>query len=471
MGLVGNYGVGTYIETTFSYSVEKVEGNDTDFGHDNIPQIVLFADEVNGKEWSGKGIVLSTGVDTYAGSYINDDNYVGRYIAQGPNRMPDRASVQWCDNKTKDYPLLTQRGLKADSNNTLNSEAENTVKTYKYVVGTFYNKSGNLVIRVSLLLKDGDNWTDIYSSDGKSYTDIFFATSWTASDVAEMGTNVILMAEHKGQAYTPTTTFTYSAPYTDTSIPDTYISIKSNGATVGSDVSLTMANKTIGDTHGQSAYWAEYWNYYAYVGEYGVGYYLDFVFTGYQMPQLIFFADNGSATSGYASVSTYNTGTNRGYSTNYNRRGVVVVNGLKDSGDYIHVFGPNRMNGTSDVYGSSGGLFMVSKDEDDGAYKELTRTGQKEHAEKEYALTVGTFIGEDNKVWLEMLLKDNSSGTEVCHLQKSLGLTETEVGTGDIIILPPLGEDGTYLTDGGTSMVLKSFSVPYKKTVSSENFQ
>lgn len=470
IGLEGDFGVGTYIETTFSASNEYIGSNLTDFGHDNMPQIVLFADEINGKDWAGKGILLSSGVDSYSGNYVNSNNYVGRYSLHGLNRMADYDSIQWGYNKTYDYPLLTQKGLKADKN-------AGGVKTYKYTVGTFYNKDGKLVVSVSLLLKDGNKWTEIKTDEGKSYSNIFLTTTWTATDVATMGTNIIFMAEHKGQAYQPTTTFTYSAPYFNDEIPISYIEqnpvLKKNVASFSEDGEVELKAKITSDdtnklTGKGSSCWSDYWYYYSYQGDYGVGWYLDFEFTGINMPQLTFFAQNGTATTGYASYSTNGAGTAKTYTTNYNRKGVVVLNGLADQGDYIQVFGPDRMkaDGKYGVASSDGSVLMVGKNDENGVYQMLTRSWQYANPDTKFKYSIGTFVGTDNKVWIDMYLKNLDNGTE-SHLQKSLGLTVDQVGMGDIIITAPLAGGFGLSADSSVSFV--SLSTPYYRSSVAHN--
>lgn len=459
----GNYGVGTYIETTFSASNEYVGGVLTDYGHDNIPQIILFADSVDGYEAKGKGLVLSTGVNSYANTYGHNDNYVGRYSVHGPNRMVDRSSVQWGNPKTKDYPLLTQKGLQADLNNTLDDNVADTVKTYKYVVGTFYNPDEKLVIRVSLFIKNGDKWDEIKTADGKSYTDIFFETAWTKADVEAMGTNIILMAEHKGTVYAPTTTFTYSAPYTDTKAPLTYTYVKSAGATVGSDGSLTMIVKDSSNVSAGAGQWAQYFNYYSFVGDYGVGWYLDFKFTGYNMPGFIFFADNPvDDVYGYASPTNCIAG--KWTNTTIGRQGCVVLNGFEGSDSAFQVWGPNRWYGTNQKHGEEGSTtkMFLSYEE----YPELTRKGQVENATKVYDLTIGTHLGNDGKVWMEVILSSN--GNNIYHVDQSLNITEAEAGVGDIILLPQFGTykdaNGNAIIKGdSTQTVITSFTKPYQK--------
>ena len=279
-----------------------------------------------------------------------------------------------------------------------------------------------------------------------------------------MGTNIILFAEHKGKVYTPTTTFTYSAPYTYHPVV-----LATKGATVNADGSITLKAKTGGYAAKDAGIWHEHMSYYAYQGDFGVGYYVDVTFTGY-MPQFIFFAKNSNTIStGYASVSTYGTGSNTGYNTNYSRKGVVLLNGLKERGDYIQAFGPNRMSGSNE-YGTTGNgeLFTVTYGDENGKYDMLTRKWQKANLNTTLMLSVGTYVGEDGKVWMDMLLKD-VNGVEQCRLQRSLGLTEAEVGTGDIIIIPPIGVDGDYLTDG-KAVTFQSIGTPYKKVEKKENF-
>ena len=459
----GNFGVGYYIETEFGASKELVNNVETDFGSCNMPQIVLFADEINGNKTNtgGKGILLSSGLGAWwenavVTSLTNTMDYFG---VHGPDRATYVGAKKDLPTliKTSDYPLLTQNGMKELGGG----------KTYKYIVGTKYSLWGRLLIDITLLVKDGEEFKEIKTGDGKSYTNILLDTGLTKTDVESLGTNIILMAENKYKVFGGTTTFKFKTPeYKDSGASDllTTASGGANGATFNADGSISIINKSVAGTTAKLAgQWAIYHNYFALKGDYGVGYYMDFEFKGINMPQLILFAGgtHDTETSAYQSITNYGTGNNAQNSTQQGRKGVVILNGLSDKGDYLQVFGPNRMNG-SDEYGVTGKSELLTLSKND--YAELTRTGQKSNLEKEYALTIGTFIGSDQKVWIDILLKDAKTDATIHSVQSSLGLTEAEVGTGDIIILPPFGDDGTLVADGTTTCTIDYISVPYKKT-------
>ena len=463
VGLKGNYGVGYYIETEFSASSEAIDAVIKDFGSDNIPQIVLFAEEINGNKTlnGGKGSLLSTGLGSWAINTAQPALHetMGMFAVHGPTRATRESAKKLpMLASTKDYPLLTQNGLRNYGGG----------KTYKYIVGTKYSSWGHLLIDVSLYQKLGNDYVEIFTEEGKSYTNILLDTGLTAKDVAELGTNIILMAENKYQVYKPTTTFSFNMPeYKGKGAEDVPETV-AQGAVFAQDGSLTIANKSTNGIKATNAgQWASYHNYFAIKGNYGAGTYIDFEFTGYNMPQLILFADGKEGDAAYQSITNYGTGAGKDNNVQQERKGVVILNGLQTARDYIHIFGPNRMNG-SDEYGKAGGLLMISKDEENGKYKELTRAGQIENAEKDYALTVGTFVGTDGKVWIDMLLKDGTNGSEICRLQRSLGITSEEAGSGDIIILPPFGDDGEYIVDNTTTCELKCVGEPYKS--SPQNF-
>lgn len=467
VAMTGDYGVGYYVETTFGASTEMIGSIPTDFGSVNMPQIVLFADQVNGNKSSvgGKGLLLSSGIGAWAQNTAQTGLHatMDEFSIHGVNRAVRNSTTDYPRLvKTSEYPLLTQNGLKTYG----------AGKTYKYIVGTKYSEWGYLLVDVTLLEKVGNDFVEIKTADGKSYTNILFNTGLKKADVDELGTNIILMAENKYRTYKPTTTFTFEMPkFVSAGYTGEVPVLKSYGATLSADGSLSMAHKSTPASSFKATnagQWATYHNYFAFQGDYGVGNYLDFSFTGLNMPQFIFFADSAEGDTAYQSITNYGSGKNTSNSVSQGRKGLVVLNGMGTRDQWLQVFGPNRMNGGAE-YGATGKgeLLTVVYGDENGAYNELIRKGQAENKTKQYNLTVGTHLGEDGMVWLEMILKD-ASGNEICHLDKSLGLTETEVGMGDIIVLPPFANYGTDLVDakpdkGGTTCVFESISLPYVK--------
>ena len=221
-----------------------------------------------------------------------------------------------------------------------------------------------------------------------------------------------------------------------------FAKIKKSGATISNgQISFNSNYATATDASG--AQWAQYWNWFSFVGDYGVGTYVDFTFTGNQIPQLVFFAEETDP------VATVKVG-----------KGIFLTSGYGSNPTTftsMQAFGPNRLSTGS--YGKSGALFTLNND----YYPELTSVGLAANANKEYAYTVGTFTGTDGKVGMHIILKDVATGKVIYDVRKATGLTASEVGTGNILVLPAFEQTTAMKT-------IKSFSAPYAYTPSNVSY-
>ncbi len=202
LALKGDYGVGTYVDVIFSSSSEPNNGVATDYGNDNIPNVMFFVDDkdINGYKGpnGGSGVIILNGI----GFYNNTDktsNNLSNVKVFGPTRMTsssNRFDSDWLGFLSyNDCPLLTQRGLIEDQ----------TDSVYKYTVGTFKNGEGKLVIDLSLSRQNGTGWDVVYES-------VQIVTALDADDMT--AGNIVFLAENKQLVWEATTTFKYSAPYT-----------------------------------------------------------------------------------------------------------------------------------------------------------------------------------------------------------------------------------------------------------------
>ncbi len=194
----GEYGIGTYVDTYFTSSTEPNGGNPTDYGNDNIPNILFFVDDedINGYKTSngGSGVLVTNGIGYY-GYTDKTDAKISKVRVFGPNRIAeDSYDANIGELDYSQYPLLTQRGLIEDT----------TESVYKYTVGT-EEKSGKLVVVFSLYRQNGSSWTPVYEN-------VEMVTTLDASAVK--AGNILLMAENKQQVWEATTQFKVSMPYT-----------------------------------------------------------------------------------------------------------------------------------------------------------------------------------------------------------------------------------------------------------------
>ena len=418
------YGLGTYMDFYFT-------GN-------NLPQVMFFADNLNGDitQYGGKGVLLMNGL-------VQTDVYSKRMdevLAFGPNRirLGSTGSTAGYDlgvyltklqstgntNYPGDYPLLTQSGLKTtpDAN-------------YKYTVGMYEGDDGYL--HIDIYLYNADDSSEIYHVDRK--------TTLLVADMPITEGYIVAYAAYKGE--NTTTTFKCSEPYKKQAEE-----ILQSGATVNGDGSITLAgNQAPGGVRVEDLT-NIVTSYYALKGNYGLGTYIDFTFTGNNMPQVMFFADNINGDI------TQNGG-----------NGVLLMNGMARANasairpDQLIAFGPKRIKlgaNTDAGYDLGSYLTMWRSDEHasyPGLYPLLSQKGLSETPNVNYKYTVGMYEDTDGYLHIDIYLYNADDNTEIYHADRktSLLVADMPVTSGNIILY------GGY--KGADETTTFKYSAPYTK--------
>ena len=288
-----------------------------------------------------------------------------------------------------------------------------------------------------------DKVIGVWEKDGNAYLD----TDYYSSPFESVSANgsVVVLPENKpysGMAYN-------GRPVTDFAETGKKVSLAKKGGelTLTESGGLQTTKKLPAGTSAyEASVWSRYYNYIAFTGDYGVGTYLDFEFTGDRMPQVMFFANDDENGFGkklgenYGAIAGYGDGNGAGAEhgqwTANGAKGLLLLNALQEKGGYFQAFGPNRMFGDVD-YGQTGRgeLFTLNP----GTYSKLSAKNLKSDTLR-YAYTIGTFLGKDQKVGVDILLKEAQTKEEVYHIRVSTGLTAQEVGSGHVIVYPPFDE-------------------------------
>lgn len=410
LGISGAYGVGTYIDITFT-------GN-------NMPGVMFFADKVNGYMTTdgGKGLIITNGL-TSQNNWQHGWNTVFvhgltriKNLGSGADVRADYASTAIA--KTNAYTYLTKEGL-----------ATTPDTEYKLTIGTFENTGGFVVVDMILYA----------TATNEKIHDVQLISTLLAEDV-EAG-KIVLYDAMKGTGID--TTFKYSTPYTGAVDP---IKAASQGATRNTDGSITLANSAL-----TTSAWTDNistnlnCNYLGLQGAYGIGTYIDITFTGNNMPHIMFFADeiNGNITEDGG-------------------KGVLISNGLTRSDNAqswspntIFVHGPNRIA----IPGRSGEAtrtdYQTASIAKTDQYTYLTKDGLATTADTEYKLTIGTYLNGDGKLVIDILLYSITASDTVHELEITTNLTESDVSAGNIVLYDAVkGKD--------TSTTFK-YSTPYTK--------
>ncbi|MBQ8319922.1 MAG: hypothetical protein IJX81_03485 [Clostridia bacterium] len=453
IGFEGNYGVGTVVEFTFT-------GN-------NMPQVLLFANEINGSMgWSeeygvanGAGYVIFNGwfTQTITGGVATWHLQKDFLYCYGPYRVSETSQPSAAN--------ATNFTYETGKEYTTLAEILQDDVTYKYYVWSEVTVSGTVDIRVRLINAENDTVV----VDGR------YATGKTKEFVNSLGGNIVAYAGVKGAG--AWTTFSYEMPY---ALPE--LTIPNSGATANIDGSVTL--------DGIRPVNASYANgvkssYVAFDGVYGVGTYIDVEFKGNNMPYVMFFADG---IDGYV-------GGNRG-----TRKGVVIMNGMVTAGngagvdesvntDRLQIWGPDRYKGntvgeevsaedpwvddgyapahlfgvsrtvSTAPYGASfstGGLLAEITD-----FAPLTQDGLKSDAYKNmtFRYTVGVVLGGAN-VCVRIELYNAETNERLYANTVETGLKESDVEAGKIILFASakgLEQNTTF-----------SYTAPYKKVVEVE---
>lgn len=418
----GDYGVGTYLDFEF-------KGN-------NLPSVRFFANKVNGNftnaEAAGTagnlGLLFMSGLATQETLGKENPKYNHTklfYIA--PNMLTHRFDLTKAIGAVAPsytQPAYTMNSLKSDEN------AE-----YKYTAGTFRDDDGTVVAVCYLYKKVNNAWTIVAN------------TAWDTDRAVEeweaIGGNIVVLGSVKGYG---TTTFTFSQPYQKTATDSDLVG---NRAVWDNDGNVTLYSKKIINSSKENIDKGEHdTSFIAYTGDYGVGTYLDFEFTGNNMPQVRFFAnsvdglitkyeDDAPATDEKDEIKTWQ------YSLN--TKGLLFTNGCVSNQDPIDNYQNTFLRVYYDML-SNGWHGYPASDPNGGCRIDPTdktfmeKLGMSEFVKKadtEFKYTVGTYADTDGTTMVHVILQAKIDGvwTEICNETQDTNKPTTDYGAGSIVIL------------------------------------
>ena len=440
IAFAGKFGIGTYVDFTF-------KGN-------NLPNVMFFADEINGNMTNegGLGFMLVNGMFLRNKGVSKSPTAVSgedRIVCIGPDRLhkgggqsdPFHNYIACGEIYSKDYTvsensLFTQKALREDS----------SARTYRYTVGSF-DCNGKLAFELRL-----------YDADTNELIELASYTTKVLSSEVKSG-HIVAYATIKGAGID--TEFGYGLPYSGTPHDKT---INWKGVIENPDGSVTISgSKFVGagytsqftDSLGESVSYNSA-NYLGISESYDVGTYIDITFSGNNMPSIMLFADkiNGDLSS-------------------FGGKGLLIVSGVNCSGnlrgyDRLAVYGMNRIPAAYDangnlkndypeadyvsakfgyVYGDSDAkttITTLSKTN----YPFLTTNGLiADDSGRTYKLTVGTFANINGKVVIDIMLFDALSGVKIYDVQVETSNLLSEVIAGSIVLYGKIqgeSEDTTF---------------------------
>ena len=186
-------------------------------------------------------------------------------------------------------------------------------------------------------------------------------------------------------------------------------------------------------------------NYVAFKGDYGVGTYVDFEFTGNNMPAVRLFANN---INGYFSSN--------GNANCKGNQGILMLNGLVTSEPHkdhvselkdLRIYGPNILTGS---YLGQWHFHTIKYDE----FPYFTQKGLSEAADSKFKYTVGSYEDSRSLVRVHLILSIERDGqwVELYNEKIYTGISVDELSGSNIIALAPLK---------GNDEVTFKFSQPY----------
>lgn len=438
----GDFGIGNYVSFTF-------KGN-------NIPNVCLFADEINGdmSYKGGEGLIIVSGLN---GLYKSGGHYNTIYsdslIVFGPNRInggTNPTGTIWDSYLTRltgsRFEKFTQAFL---SNDTTGTE-------YKYVVGTF-SQGDYVYLDLRLYEVTNGNETIIHNQH--------VATNIHKSQLS--GGNIIAFAPLKENA--ANSSFTFGTPYKDTPIPmsNRDESVVSSGATFNGDGSVTLDGMGLDGFDGQAHIYALSRlssSYIAWEGNYGVGNYVEFEFTGNNMPNIMFFADkingslvdfavDGQLISQVNNITVREDNLNKGLLlfngsfsvdmdgvTNYEQGGInkfqiwgpnrISTNNikqlLKDANDAIFTYTATDVSGELDAF-VQGGSYRESS-----GVKHTINGLKTTYADITFKYIVGTYEKNGN-IFVDAKLINKATNQEIAKIDVDTKLKVSDGYSGSII--------------------------------------
>ena len=428
------YGVGYYTDFTFT-------GND-------MPIVRLFADEENGKlsnydidlsqRDDSKGFILINGLVT-SGRTDGHPSVTDEYRIYGPDMIPsyNKGHAPIATYTYDELPYFTQKGL---------AEAENT--EFKYTVGSYANAENEIYVHALLYKKIAGGWEKI----GQVKT----ATGVKTGEIQDGYIIALAPVKGKGKA-----TFGYRKPY-EWIAPGTTdpAGMTSRGVMYNDDNTVTM--KTYAAYNLNIGYLASINNnYIAFNNDYGVGTYVDFTFTGNNMPIVRLFANtlNGNVTNYVMNAE----GTNGARDETI--RGVLLINGVTLSGAFNDPNGDHvSQHEDYRIYANkciNAGYVDKTVPLNRSIYSDtpyLTQKGLSEAADTKFKYTVGTY-SDSGKITLHVILYKEVGGNwqQLSEINCKTNFTSSDLPNGKIIAM------GSMKGKGETTF---GYSMPYIKSAS-----
>jgi len=409
-------GIGRFKNNYLAFNNLSKVGNYIDFFFtgDNMPQVTLFADKINGiicadltpggGEIEQNGYLIANGI--YQAHATNPVMFgENTMYVYGPNRISKNLNEIDYVNSGIVCVNGGYSGLDASVN-------------YKYTVG-----SQVLAEKVVIVL-------ELYNADSSDLLyRAYYPTNKTKTETETLGANLIAYAGVKGvKGDEKSTTFKYGDVYTKTvTLP------LASGATFNADGTVTLVAGShdwvsSGSSFGafESAGWSSgisiFENsYVAFENASQVGNYFDFYFTGNNMPQVTLFANEINDCMGASTLSTHSV---VGAINNY---GYLIANGLCANnatslyGDgMMYVYGEKRISTSlNGIDYSKSKLITVS-----GEYTGLTDGTN-------YKYTVGSKLVSD-KVVIEVLLYTIEDTTETLIYSATYATDKTETQINEV---------------------------------------
>lgn len=397
---LGEYGVGYKFVATF-------KGN-------NVPQILLFANNQNGCLGCGDatnptniGYLISNGVRFTDGGIIASNwEDLGQPFVLGPNRISFNLKTTFSATE-----LSNNLSMGAVSSFFPKASEFNAETTYRYEIWTTENESGQVVFYVKLYDTDETNAQKYCAT---------YNTNKTKTEIESAGKFVQLHAGIKGEG--ANTRFAYKVE----EIEQRKITTSSNAdgstsyvMTPGYSTSIySLGNGTV-DGSGWGGDLKAYANNYFVLGEYGVGYKFITTFTGNNLPQFMLFANNVDGV----------------LSGNYGGKGYYLSNGVRYRGwnnpavtakgeDALYVHSETRIH-----FSLAETITASNTNIKDTSGKTFPTQAQFEASNITYKYEVWSAEGSDGKVTINVKLSDATTLEELFNGTFATDKTVSEIET------------------------------------------
>ena len=377
----GKYGVGTYVEATFT-------GN-------NLPYVCFFSNDISSNMTNsdgGTGLLLMNG--------IGSNTYQDRLRVYGMDRL---AESYWDSSSKMLRSMDTYSSAISQDGLSMNLGAE-----YKYVVGTFENTAGYLTLDIELYKKTPQgNWEIAWQ--------VCESTFLSADEIVPG--NIIMWAGVKG--IEENTEFAFVRPYQKTITDE----MKNESIAFGSknqDGTITLEAAPCNPSNGYGSIREAKNGYVAYKGDYGVGTYVETMFTSSteaiasvptsfgcaNLPQIILLAD-----------------TTKGGTTTDSGKGILLSSGIgfwdassyRNANSSLSIYGLDRLN--NDV----GTKLSIS------TFPLLTQIGLRNAPQGDtYKYIVGTFYNLNNELCIDITLQKEDNGSWI-ELYNADGVSYTNI--------------------------------------------